>query len=703
MNLFKNIKHFAKKVVAVATVTAAVAGFGLSVNAPIASAASCDKVNIVYCGINGGSLASDIQNLRNKYNSGTDHGHTDLKAVYRWSGASDADIAGMNTSNTKLGTLYRNGQIKVGGEVIADHSWVSARFGAGQAGFTHIEGDVYARLTTTSFANPSVPVLVHFNANGTEDFSVMVDCGNAVKSTPKIPDYNIVKEVSVKGANSYHSDITVKPGTHVTYRITVSSTGSMAVKNVLVKDNLPSTAHYVDNTLARDGKTISDGTFFASGYTISSLDNGSKTVFTFEAIIGEHDTPSNCVEQTIDNVASISSKGLVTKKDNADVHKKCQPKPVYACKTLTATPGAVDQTTGAQTFTLKTTVTATNATVVSYAYDFGDSHTSTVPSTATENTVSHTYAPGDYTAKVNVTFKDVEGNTFTVTAATCAAPIHVSPVVTRLVCKSLTAVAGTVNADSSQIYTLNAAATLTNATVTSYVFNFGDNTASTTVTTGNATASTTHTYQPGTWTASVTVFGKDAAGHDVQSTNQNCQRPITVSPPQPKNPAIKIVKTVDGQKQEQVNVNQNFVYQLVITNTGEKDLVNAAVTDVTPEGVTLLSADLGTIANNNWSYTIPSLTVGQSVTVNITAKVATYVAGSLVNTACVNAPEVNPEHPSENDSCDTATVTVTPPTPQVLPTTLVNTGPGAVAGIFAGVTIVSAFAHRLFLSRKLAR
>jgi hypothetical protein len=34
---------------------------------------------------------------------------------------------------------------------------------------------------------------------------------------------------------------------------------------------------------------------------------------------------------------------------------------------------------------------------------------------------------------------------------------------------------------------------------------------------------------------------------------------------------------------------------------------------------------------------------------------------------------------------------------------LPSTGPGEVVGLFAGVTILGALAHRLFLSRRLAR
>lgn len=51
----------------------------------------------------------------------------------------------------------------------------------------------------------------------------------------------------------------------------------------------------------------------------------------------------------------------------------------------------------------------------------------------------------------------------------------------------------------------------------------------------------------------------------------------------------------------------------------------------------------------------------------------------------------------------TPTPPVTPPTTPTPPTALPNTGAGDVVGIFGAVAVVSALAHRLFLSRKLSR
>ncbi len=159
-----------------------IAGVQLS-NTGAATAASCDKVNIVYCGLTGTSDADHVKSLQTIVTRGTDNGHSDLKAVYGWSGASASDIAGMNTTNTKAGILYRNGDVKVGGKVVGNGAWVTARF-SGSNGYVKIADGVWARKTTTSFANDSVAVLVHYDQNGQVDFASMINCGNAVKVTP---------------------------------------------------------------------------------------------------------------------------------------------------------------------------------------------------------------------------------------------------------------------------------------------------------------------------------------------------------------------------------------------------------------------------------------------------------------------------------------------------------------------------------------
>lgn len=158
----------------------------------------------------------------------------------------------------------------------------------------------------------------------------------------------------------------------------------------------------------------------------------------------------------------------------------------------------------------------------------------------------------------------------------------------------------------------------------------------------------------GTYTARVTV-----ATSEGDKTNQNCTADFTIAAPM--TPAVDIDKKVDGVETKSVNVEQEFTYQVVVTNTGEANLKNTVVSDPAPNGVTLLSASAGSIKSNAWQHTIPALKVGESVSFTVRAKVKSYVAGNLVNTACVNAAEVNSGQPTAADDCDDATVTVTEP------------------------------------------
>jgi uncharacterized repeat protein (TIGR01451 family) len=189
---------------------------------------------------------------------------------------------------------------------------------------------------------------------------------------------------------------------------------------------------------------------------------------------------------------------------------------------------------------------------------------------------------------------------------------------------------------------------------------------------------------------------------------------------------VDIDKLVDGVDHKFVVVGAKFNYQLKVTNTGARNLTNVVVRDTAPAHVSFLSTNTGTITGDQWTHTIPSLAKGESKVFTITAKVNEYVAGDIVNTACVDAPEV----PGNPDDCDDATVKVSKPghvfvcdpatgqvievpeaqadtylpvdSPQckpVVPAELPNTGVGSILGIFTAVSFVGAFAHRFVLSR----
>ena len=165
---------------------------------------------------------------------------------------------------------------------------------------------------------------------------------------------------------------------------------------------------------------------------------------------------------------------------------------------------------------------------------------------------------------------------------------------------------------------------------------------------------------PGTYTARVTV--KTSEG---DKTNEDCM--VTFSIKAAGTPGVSINKLVDGVKQKAVSAGQEFAYSIVVTNTGDTDLNNVAVSDYPPSGISLVSASAGVIKDNHWTYTIPSLKKGSTATVTMRAKTTQTATGEITNTACVAANEVvaSPPLPTEFDDCSAATVTVTPPVPMI--------------------------------------
>lgn len=161
--------------------------------------------------------------------------------------------------------------------------------------------------------------------------------------------------------------------------------------------------------------------------------------------------------------------------------------------------------------------------------------------------------------------------------------------------------------------------------------------------------------EPGDYTVSVVVNTSEGP-----KTSAKCKATVTVAaPPVQPSPAVDITKFVDTDKKyKRVGVNVEFTYQIAVKNTGNTDLKNVVVTDTPDRAITLISVSPpdGKIENNSWRHTIPTLLKGETRTYTLTAKVPVYLAGKLVNTVCVDAPEV----PGSPDKCDKAEVDVPP-------------------------------------------
>lgn len=184
--MFQRINKFKLGIYSLLIAVASVVAFTTYIQ-PSEAATACDKVNIVYCGITGATVQDNINYLRKLKSDGKDtRGNTDMVYMINRAGFTDSVLSSSTPTNTKLGTLYRNGEIRVGGKVVATDTWISARFTSG-SGFVLVKSGVWERKTTTSMQNSTEEVLVRFDSNGKAIAAVMMDCGNSLRFTPVVP------------------------------------------------------------------------------------------------------------------------------------------------------------------------------------------------------------------------------------------------------------------------------------------------------------------------------------------------------------------------------------------------------------------------------------------------------------------------------------------------------------------------------------
>lgn len=694
---------------------------------------------------------------------------SELQKIYAKMGLSASDYSRF-VSDAKPGVAYNNNTIVVGGNVVATNVGSTGRLkgcqGSGARTFpVSGVGNIYGNLNSKAFAagTKSLPVDVLFNSKGQVQFAVMTgDCGNPTYQTPVTPTYACHSlQTKSLGDNSYSfttdadaghgAKITklvynfgdgsktvteTNPNTAVRHTFTKSATvtvsvyislpggGSVVLTNCKHAITFtPPPAVFACNLLTLTPGTV-DKTTGNQSYTLgvqASAKNASIKSYTFTFGDGKSDTLQT-------NVGSIrvthtyapgtwTAKVTMTVLTNTGVTKTvggtgncAKPltvKPLVstlACVALKPTAGSIDQHTGNQQYSFAATASANNATITSYTFTIDGAVQAPVTTSATTASATHTFAPGSHTVSVSVTGKDAAGKTITAVASpNCATsftvktleckpgvPVNSPECKSTLTCVSLTATPGAIDSTGNQTYSFTTQATANNATITDYGYTFdGKN-----VVNSNS-PTTSMSFAPGTHTATVVVAGKDANGGTIQApANVKCSVSFTV--PTPKTPSVTITKTVDGKKTEVVQLNTNYEYEVTVTNNGQVDLTNAVVTDLPEDGVVLVSENenLGTITNNQWTYTIPALAQGQSMTFKFTAQLTKSSTDPVDNEACVSDTAVNDNQPV----CDHATVTTTPPAQ-----TLVNTGAGNIAGIFGAAVVVGTLGYRLFLGRRLSR
>ena len=378
----------------------------------------CDANAVIYCG------ATSTAQLISRYNNGTSSNTAkSIHDIYSYFGISSSEIQ-------SIGTTAVAGHVTKSGAVYVNGTTAAVATGAVTVGRQNIPGSsvvtsngttFYKRTPSVSFQSDSLAAFVVMK-NGTFQYAVLASCANPVtatptpKPTPKVPNYTLNKEVAVKGSATYSKAVSVDAGGHVIYRVTVKSTGTAAVTNLVVSDTLPAHVSYVGNTLTRDGVAVAGTNFFGSGVTVSSLAAGATTVFQFEAIVGANDL-TTCTAATLKNVSHTTATSLPGNSSSADVNETCVLTPV--CTNLDITLGDNRLVTVSQF-----SYVAHGATFKSAVVNWGD-NTSTTPIVDTTKVIGqkHSFAADQaYTVSVAVTFSQ-NGHDVVATGANCQKPV----------------------------------------------------------------------------------------------------------------------------------------------------------------------------------------------------------------------------------------------------------------------------------------
>ena len=519
-------------------------------------------------------------------------GNKDIQAIFAHYGIKRTDITGA-TSTVKKGRLNTNGTITVDGVTVADNAQSLYRAHPGKTVTPiTIAGKQYFTGPVAGNYGLAADVFVFLNSDGTFRSAIQASCGNPIAATNKVtPPKPVYKceTLTAKAVNRTTHDFTVKASATnaeiVSYNYDFGNGKKATTTNTTVRHDF-----------------VKAGTYTVT-VTVNVKVNGKIVV-----------SPVGGCKTTV-------------------VVKEEPKVPVYKCDSLKMTK-KIDRTT----YQFTAAASATNAKIVNYTYNFGNGKTAT-----TGNTVTHNFGKaGTYTVTVTANV-EVNGKIVPATSAGCKVTITVpeEPKVPVFKCESLK-ITKITNRTEVQF---TATASATNATIKSYTFKFGDGSSNKVVPTSNKTASTTHKYadKAGTYTAEVVVTMSDGK---VAPTTANCKVTVKIN-----TPSITIEKTVNGKEHDKVAVGTEFTYEIVVKNTGNVVLKNAAVSDRAPSQVKLLSASAGKINGNNWTYTIPELKVGESKSFTITAKYLKYAAGTHKNNVCVDTPTI----PGGPDDCDDAT------------------------------------------------
>lgn len=693
--------NFRSKKAVLATVAAVVAlglgGFAFK-EVSATEIRDCSGNSIIQCG------ALSPSEFINKVKQNNTNGHHDLPAIYANFGLVPKQYQQF-VKYAKMGQDYRNGNVVVNGQVVATNAWSIGRWASWQGSgyFTKkINGvNYYGNYNDKAYGSNvnSIPVMVLFNSHGVMQFAAMTACGNPVGGKKVTPKYSC-------------DLLQTKHDSGNTYSFSTKASASENAKVVkVVYDFGDGSSKVTETSLSKEvTHTYTKPGSFTTSVTVYVSLPGNQTVTV---------TSAHC-----------QTKITVTP----------PPPPVsLTCNDLTLTPGVVNQQNGDQSYTLTANGSAKNATITGYAFTLGDGSAPVKVSTGnTSASTTHTYAPGTYLASVVVSAK-ANGKGYTATSVNCEKRFTVNKFVPgSLACDNLTLTAGNVDSTTGDTqYTLAATASEQNATIDHYTFTLGDGSSDVTVNGSSTSASTTHTYVPGTYDVHVSVTGT-VNGKQVTETSPNCAGSITVKPPVP---SPTPTYSCDGLTVTPGDINSttgataytlaatasvsnatitNYVFnfddnnqtQTVTTSNTSATATHTyapgtynptvAVTVTLSDGTTkqVTSAACATkltiapptcTAPNGQTYPVGSSECQPQPPTCTAPNGQTYPAGSSQCTPTCTSPTNGQQYPMGSAQCQTP--------PPVLP----NTGAGNTIALFAGVSLAAAGLHWLFVSRRFGR
>ena len=555
-----------------------------------------------------------------------------------------------------------------------------------------------AAITLTAGGEPANDGDTDTNTNTTLDFGF----------APAV-DVAIVKTAFNEAGDAAITELPA--GGRITYRLTVTNNGPADATNIVISDLLPAGVTFVSSNLPNEtsGPDGTDPTRTAVGGTLASLNSGDSQVFNLVVdvdaaatgqLTNESDVTSDGIDTNLDNNSSDLPLD-VNRVAVLDIQKTDSPDPISAGQDITYTIVVTNQGPSTATNVVIADadiadVTFSNAQIVISNPDAatgnvsitGDAVSGTVPTLAVGQiatitfvgTVASTFAGSSITNTATANADEAD-------LVTANEPTDVNRVVDLAIQKDgpATAVAGeqftyTFTAQNNgPSGSIGATVSDTLPTGLTFVSSGDENGVTGTFDTNNntinfdlpdmASGNTPITFTaivqanvdaPSTIVNAATI-SPGAGGADNVPDNNTDDATTTIN----RNVDLSITKT-DGLAT--IAAGGSLTYTIVVTNDGPSTVENAVVTDPQVTGLTFTggsSTTAGvTVAVPNagsadpLTANIPTLAPGDSVTITVTADVASTARGTITNTASVAPPTGTTEtDTTDNSASDDTDIT----------------------------------------------